>query len=73
MMVVDHIAEREGLRATADDVDARVEKLAEQHGRSPSDVWVELERSGQMQALESEILEEKVFEHLRSRNNVTQG
>lgn len=73
MMVVDHIAEKEGLRATADDVDARVEKLAEQHGRSPSDVWVELERSGQMQALESEILEEKVFEHLRARNTITQG
>lgn len=72
MMVVEHLAEREGLRATADDVDARVEKLAEQHGRSPSDVWVELERSGQMQALESEILEEKVFEHLLSRNMVTQ-
>lgn len=73
MMVVEHIADREGLRATADDVDARVEKLAEQHGRSPSDVWVELERSGQMQALESEILEEKVFEHLRARNTITQG
>lgn len=72
MMVVEHLAEREGLRATADDVDARVEKLAEQHGRSPSDVWVELERSGQMQAVESEILEEKVFEHLLSRNTVTQ-
>ncbi|WP_414682920.1 hypothetical protein [Longimicrobium sp.] len=54
-------------------MDARVEKLAEQHGRSPSDVWVELERTGQMQALESEILEEKVFEHLRSRNTITQG
>ena len=73
MMVVDHIAEREGLRATADDVDARVEKLAEQHGRSPSDVWVELERSGQMQSLESEILEDKVFEHLRASSTITQG
>ena len=73
MMVVEHLADREGLRATADDVDARVEKLAEQHGRSPSDVWVELERSGQMQAMESEILEEKVFAHLLSRNTVTQG
>jgi trigger factor len=73
MMVVEHIAEREGLKATADDVDARVEKLAEQHGRSPADVWVELERSGQMQALESEILEDKVFEHLRTRNTITQG
>ena len=73
MMVVEHIAEREGLRATADDVDARVESLAEKNGRSPSDVWVELERSGQMQALESEIMEDKVFAHLRARNTITQG
>ncbi len=73
MMVVEHLAEREGLRPSADDVDQRVEKLAEQHGRSPSDVWMELERSGQLQALESEILEEKVFEHLLARSTVTQG
>jgi trigger factor len=73
MMVVEHIAEREGLRATADDVDARVEKLAEEHGRSPADVWVELERAGQMQALESEIMEEKVFAHLVARSTVTEG
>ena len=73
MMVVEHIAEREGLRPTADDVDARVEALAQEHGRTPSDLWVELERSGQMQALEAEILEEKVFEHLQSRNTVAQA
>lgn len=73
MMVVEHLAEREGLRATADDVDARVEKLAEQHGRTPSDLWVELERTGQMQGLESEIMEEKVFEYLSTRNTITQG
>lgn len=73
MMVVEHIAAREGLRPTADDVDARVEALAEQHGRTPSDLWVELERSGQMQALEAEILEDKVFEHLRAHNTVEQA
>jgi trigger factor len=73
MMVVEHIAEREGLRPTADEVDARVEALAQEHGRTPSDLWVELERSGQMQALEAEILEEKVFEHLQSRNTVAQA
>jgi trigger factor len=73
MMVVEHIADREGLRPTADDVDARVEAMAAQHGRTPSDLWVELERSGQMQALEAEILEDKVFEHLQSRNTVAQA
>ncbi|HWK89705.1 MAG TPA: hypothetical protein VNP72_06905, partial [Longimicrobium sp.] len=73
MMVVEHIADQHGLRATADDVDARVEQLAQQHGQSPSDAWVQLERSGQMQALESEITEEKVFQHLQAQNTVNGG
>jgi trigger factor len=70
MLVVEHLADREGLRATADEVDARVEKLAEEHGISPSDAWIQLEKGGQIQALESEITEDKVFEYLRSRNTV---
>ncbi|MBD0319069.1 MAG: trigger factor [Gemmatimonadetes bacterium] len=70
MLVVEHLADREGLRATADEVDARVEKLAEEHGISPSDAWIQLEKGGQIQALESEITEEKVFEYLRSQNTV---
>jgi trigger factor len=70
MLVVEHIADREGLRATAEDVDARVEALAESHGRSPSEVWLEMEKSGRMQALESEITEDKVFEFLLAQNTV---
>jgi len=70
MMVVEALADREQLRATQDEVDARVESLAEQHGRSPSDVWLELEKSGQLQALESEITEEKVFDWLRRQNTI---
>jgi trigger factor len=70
ILVVEHLAEREGLRATSDEVDARVEKLAEEHGISPSDAWIQLEKGGQIQALESEITEDKVFEYLRSQNTV---
>lgn len=70
MLVVEHLADREGLRATSDEVDARVEKLAEEHGISPSDAWIQLEKGGQIQALESEITEEKVFEYLRTQNTV---
>lgn len=72
-LVVQTIADREGLRPTADDVDARVEQLAQEHGRSPSDLWVELERTGQMANLEHEILQEKVFALLAERSTVTQG
>jgi trigger factor len=70
MLVVEHLADREGLRATSDEVDARVEKLAEEHGISPSDAYIQLEKGGQIQALESEITEDKVFEYLRSQNTV---
>ena len=70
MLVVEHLADREGLRATQDEVDERVEKLAESHGRSPGDVWLELEKTGQLQALELEITEDKVFDWLRRQNNV---
>jgi trigger factor len=70
MLVIESLAEREGLRATQDEVDARVEALAQAHGRSPSDVWLELEKSGQLQGLESEITEDKVFDWLRGQNTV---
>ena len=70
MLVVEKLADRENLRATQDDVDARVEKLAEEAGRSVSDVWVELERSGRMSGLENEITEENVFAWLQKQNTV---
>jgi FKBP-type peptidyl-prolyl cis-trans isomerase (trigger factor) len=70
MLVVEHLADREGLRASQDEVDARVEEMAAEHGRSPSDVWLELEKSGQLEALEGQITEDKVFRYLESQNTV---
>jgi trigger factor len=69
-MVVERIAEREGLRASQDEIDQRVEALAEQHNRSAGEVWIQLEKSGQLDELEREITEEKVFEYLKSQNTV---
>jgi trigger factor len=68
MLVVETLADREGLRATQDEVDARVEQMAEQNGRSPSDVWLELEKGGQLQSMEADITEGKVIDWLRSHN-----
>lgn len=69
-MVVEHLAEAEGLRATQDEIDARVEALATSHDRTPSEVWLQLEKSGQLEMLEREITEEKVFQHLLGQNTV---
>jgi FKBP-type peptidyl-prolyl cis-trans isomerase (trigger factor) len=71
MMVVERIAEDQGLRASQDEIDARVEDLAQRNGRTPSEVWLQLEKTGQLQALENEITEEKVFEYLKSQNTVS--
>jgi FKBP-type peptidyl-prolyl cis-trans isomerase (trigger factor) len=70
MMVIDALADQQGLRATQDEVDSRVELIAQAQGRTPSDVWLELEKTGQLQGLEGEITEEKVFEWLRAQNTV---
>jgi trigger factor len=70
MMVVERVAAQEGLSATQDEIDAKVESLAEKHGRSPSEVWIQLEKSGQLEMLEREITEDKVFEYLLEQNTV---
>lgn len=70
MLVIDRVAEQEGLRATSADVDARVEALAERHDRAPGEIWSELQQSGRIQALEEEITEEKVFEYLKSQSTI---
>jgi FKBP-type peptidyl-prolyl cis-trans isomerase (trigger factor) len=66
MMVVEQIAEQEGLSATQDEIDGKVEELA-RHGRTPSEVWIQLEKSGQLEVLEREITEDKVFASCWSR------
>jgi trigger factor len=71
MIVVERIAESQGLRATQDEIDARVEEIAGKHEVSPSEVWLQLEKSGQLETLEREITEEKVFDHLKSINTVS--
>jgi trigger factor len=70
MLVVEKLAEREGLYATQDEIDARVEELATRHNRSQSEVWLQLEKSGELETLEREITEEKVFGHLKSLNTI---
>ena len=70
MLVIDTLADRNGLRATQDEVDARVELIAQSQGRSPSDVWLELEKTGQLQSVEAEMTEEKVFDWLRAQNTI---
>ncbi|HEX7052114.1 MAG TPA: trigger factor [Longimicrobiales bacterium] len=70
MMVIERVAEMEGLRATSAELDARVEDLAARHDRPVGEVWAQLQRSGQLSALEEEVTEDKVFEYLKSLSTI---
>ena len=72
-MLIDAIAEQEKLVATEKDVDDRVAKVAEQRGTEPGQVYASLQKAGRLPEIERSITEEKVFEWLTARNDVTNG
>jgi trigger factor len=72
-MLIDAIAEQNTLVATEKDVDERVEKVAEQRGAEASQVYQSLQKAGRLPEIERSITEEKVFEWLMARNEITSG
>jgi trigger factor len=72
-MLIDALAEQEKLTASEKDVDERVAKVAEQRGADPGQVYASLQKAGRLPEIERSITEEKVFEWLTARNEVTNG
>jgi trigger factor len=72
-MLIDAIADQQQLTATERDVDDRVAKVAEQRKTEPSQVYASLQKAGRLPEIERSITEEKVFEWLTTRNEVTNG
>jgi trigger factor len=70
MLVIERVAELEGLHGTADEVQERVAQIAERRGRPPQEVRAQLAKAGRLEALEEEITEEKVFRYLESLSTV---
>jgi trigger factor len=72
-MLIDALADQQQLTASEKDVDERVAKVAEQRGTDPGQVYASLQKAGRLPEIERSITEEKVFEWLTSRNDVTPG
>jgi trigger factor len=70
MLVIDRVAELEGLRATPHDVDARVEDIAQRVGRSAQEIRAQFQKSGRLGEIEEQITEEKVFDYLKSLSTI---
>jgi trigger factor len=72
-MLIDAIAEQQQLTASEKDVDDRVASVAEQRGAEPGQVYASLQKAGRLQEIERSITEDKVFEWLIARNEITNG
>jgi trigger factor len=72
-MLIDAIAEQQQLTASEKDVDDRVASVAEQRGADPGQVYASLQKAGRLQEIERSITEDKVFEWLMARNEITNG
>jgi trigger factor len=70
MLVVERVAEMEALHATPAELDARIDDIAERLGRSRGEVMGQLKKSGRLDELEQEIMEDKVFQYLMSLSDI---
>ncbi|MFP4622722.1 MAG: trigger factor [Gemmatimonadota bacterium] len=72
MLLIDRIAEMENLHPTQADLDQRVEEIAEQNEMEAAEVRRQLAQSGRLQALQSDLMEQRVFEYLKSLSTIEQ-
>jgi trigger factor len=70
-LIIDTIAERESLAASAADVDARIEVMAKARNADPGQVYAQLQKAGRLQEIERELTEDRVFGWLLEKNPVS--
>ena len=61
------------MKATEEDVDERVEKIAKARDMKPGKVFASLQREKRIKELERSITEEKVFAYLLEQSPVTES
>jgi trigger factor len=69
-LVIDTLAETEGLTASEADIDQRIAEVAEKRKSDPGQVYASLQKAGRLREIERSITEERVFAWLLERNTV---
>ncbi len=72
-LIIETLAEREGLTAGEADVDTRIQEMAEKRGVNPGQVYAQLQKAGRLREIERGITEDRVFTWLLARNTVEQA
>ncbi|MEX2528968.1 MAG: trigger factor [Gemmatimonadota bacterium] len=73
MLLLDRVAEENNLRATEEELDERIEAMAEKGKSSPAEIYARLQKSGRLESLEREITDTKVFDFLKSQSTITEA
>ena len=70
ILVIEKIAQEQSLAASDDDIDARVEEIAEANNTGAAQVYAELQKSGRLESLERELTEKAVFDFLIEQSEI---
>jgi len=73
ILLVDKVAELQSLKATEEEVDDRIQEIAERNDAKPAQVYANLQKSGSLEGLEREITEGKVYDFLKAESTVTES
>jgi trigger factor len=69
-LVLDYVVEKEGLRATEAELDAKIQALAQKRGVPAAQLYASLEKNKRLRDLERGLTEAKVFDYLLSQSTV---
>ena len=69
-LVLETVVERQGLRATPEELDGRIRELAERRGMPAEQLRASLEKAKRLRDVERSLTEEKVFTFLLSQSTV---
>ena len=73
ILAIDRLSEIQELRVTEEELDARIEEIAEKSGDTPAKIYANLQKSERLEALEREITERKVFDFLKEQSEITES
>ncbi|MGW8265890.1 MAG: trigger factor [Longimicrobiales bacterium] len=73
ILLIERVAELQGLRASEDELDDRVQEIARRNDMKPGQVYSNLQKSGNLEALEREITEKKVWDFLKGQSTVKEA
>jgi trigger factor len=70
ILLIDRVAELQGLRASEEELDERVQAIAEANELKPGQVYSNLQKSGNLDSLERELTEAKVWDYLEGESTI---